>query len=586
MRQNWGVVPYKEDLSSSLSPFPPFPFFTHDRVASGGQIAHLALRSGRRFSMIRPLFRGKTVRSHRIPNPYPPIPSHARTLGTPHPLDRHHNAGLRLRRLPVGTGAPCGAVSAKSDPAKATVEKQGPATGGTASGQAISAASAPAAAAPAAAASGAAAAGSQLAGSASGQPPRQVDAKEVDQLVAEVAAADKLDAAARDQLARDLRQTDPSLWPAFVQQFRGTLAFRRVRGERPGRCRSVGPDAAAAGGRCRGLRIPRVGDDGAESARRRAALEIPLRGDARPIGPARRGLRGLCRRHTSRPPIAALARPTKRPRDRRGTASQPAAPPRAAAPDNRGLSGRAVPARDAQGQGNWQERLSTTIAALESELHDAPQSASAADVQARLRMLYLLADRRDDALRPIPSASPGVQEFWSQELYGLSTWLDSRRVGDPSRRAGESRPALAGAADRLGQLGPLAVRNLAFITEVQSYGVYKPRGQGRIHPGPGVAPLRRSGGLHQRRHAEGVPHRAPGQLPDLRRPRRERGQPGPQHDRGHLPQPPARLLPAVPLVAAQTDYAGKHTLQLTLVDQKSQKTGQASIEFTVKDGAE
>jgi hypothetical protein len=30
-------------------------------------------------------------------------------------------------------------------------------------------------------------------------------------------------------------------------------------------------------------------------------------------------------------------------------------------------------------------------------------------------------------------------------------------------------------------------------------------------------------------------------------------------------------------------YGGKHVLQLTLVDQKSQKIGQASIEFTVKD---
>ncbi len=297
-----------------------------------------------------------------------------------------------------------------------------------------------------------------------------MDAREVDQLVAQVAAADKLDAAAREQLAGDLRQTDPSLWPFFVQQFRATLALRRAKEAKDRAAASV----AAVGSAKPGPSSARSAADG--DSRERATFGF----GATSVGPLARTSPAETPARSRRPtgeagPAQAAYVETA---DRRNEAGDETA----VGPVRTG-SQRTAAARDSQEGGNWQERLSTTIAALEAELHDAPQSAAAADMHARLRMLYLLADRREDALRPIPSAPPAVQEFWSQELYGLATWLDSRRVGDPSRRAGESKPALAGAADRLGQLGPLVVRNVAFITEVQSYGVYKPFPKAEFTPG-------------------------------------------------------------------------------------------------------
>jgi hypothetical protein len=201
-------------------------------------------------------------------------------------------------------------------------------------------------------------------------------------------------------------------------------------------------------------------------------------------------------------------------------------------------------------------------------------------------MLYLLADRREDALRPIPSAPPAVQEFWSQELYGLATWLDSRRVSDPSRRAGESKPALAGAVHRLGELAPLVVRSLTFITEVKSYGVYKPFAKNEFTPGQELLLYAEVEDFKSEDTPKGFHTVLQGsyQIFD------GRGQRVASHELNTVEEycRNARRDFYIPynLTLPKRIYAGKHTLQLTLVDQKSQKIGQASVEFGVKDGAE
>jgi hypothetical protein len=254
--------------------------------------------------------------------------------------------------------------------------------------------------------------------------------------------------------------------------------------------------------------------------------------------------------------------------------------------ERRDQPGPTAAADDPHGRENWQERLSAAIAGLESELRDAPPSAPGVDLQARLRMLYLLADRRDDALRPIPSAPPAVQEFWSQELFGLATWLDSRRVSDSGRRAGESKAALAGAVHRLEELGPLGVRNLAFITEVQSYGVYKPLAKNEFTPGQQLLLYAEVENFKSEDTPKGFHTVLQGsyQIFD------GRGQRVDSHEFNAVEEYCRNrrrdfYIP-YPLSLPKRIYAGKHTLQLTLVDQKSQKIGQASIEFGVKEGGE
>jgi hypothetical protein len=52
--------------------------------------------------------------------------------------------------------------------------------------------------------------------------------------MAELRQMGTIDPVAQDQLMEDLRQSDPSLWPLVIEQFRATQAYRRRAMERSG----------------------------------------------------------------------------------------------------------------------------------------------------------------------------------------------------------------------------------------------------------------------------------------------------------------------------------------------------------------
>ena len=62
---------------------------------------------------------------------------------------------------------------------------------------------------------------------------------------------------------------------------------------------------------------------------------------------------------------------------------------------------------------NPQDDLSSAIKTLEAAAPSDPKTADDLARQARLRMLYVLAGRRDDALKPIPSAPPAMTQSTS-----------------------------------------------------------------------------------------------------------------------------------------------------------------------------
>ncbi len=55
-------------------------------------------------------------------------------------------------------------------------------------------------------------------------------------------------------------------------------------------------------------------------------------------------------------------------------------------------------------------------------------------------------------------------------MYGLEAWLDTGRTPDPTERVVNARRSLGQALDRLSELAPLEVRNLAICTKVDSFG--------------------------------------------------------------------------------------------------------------------
>ena len=121
-----------------------------------------------------------------------------------------------------------------------------------------------------------------------------------------------------------------------------------------------------------------------------------------------------------------------------------------------------------------QAHLLAAIGQVEAATRPGGSNENDVALQARLRMLYLLAGRRDDALTPIPAAAPAMQDYWSKQIFGLATWLDTDKTPDAARRAAETKRVLNEAIVRLGETAPLVVANLAFCTAVQSFGSIQP----------------------------------------------------------------------------------------------------------------
>lgn len=119
----------------------------------------------------------------------------------------------------------------------------------------------------------------------------------------------------------------------------------------------------------------------------------------------------------------------------------------------------------------WQQSLNETITLLERRTIEVPRSDEEVSEHAFLRMMYLMAGRKEDALRPIRGIPTVSQDFWIEEMYGLSEFLDHEEFPTPSRRAAAAMERFAKAHKRLGELANINIKRAAFCREVKSYGV-------------------------------------------------------------------------------------------------------------------
>ncbi|MEX2186895.1 MAG: hypothetical protein WD875_08885 [Pirellulales bacterium] len=155
-----------------------------------------------------------------------------------------------------------------------------------------------------------------------------------------------------------------------------------------------------------------------------------------------------------------------------------------------GLQREAVAARHGPPDGpgeEWQVMLGATIRSLEAELASAAEGDDKVRREALLRLLYLVADRLDDAARPVP-ADKSEQQFWIDWLYGTSVYLDRRATPHDGQRAAVAADRLREAVNRLGEQANLAVSNLAFCRRVTSFGVYEPFASKGPKPAAGQSP--------------------------------------------------------------------------------------------------
>ena len=232
---------------------------------------------------------------------------------------------------------------------------------------------------------------------------------------------------------------------------------------------------------------------------------------------------------------------------------------------------------------NWRQRLNDAIEALEAETPVNPTTPGELAQHARLRMLYAAAGRRQDAARPIPDASPATQQFVSKELEGLGAWLDAEQVPDPARRAAEAEPALREALARLGETAPLLVRNASFCSEVLSFARIKRFDKQEFVADQEVllyaelenfVPEPTERGFHTSLRSAYQILDALGR-PIVRRDFASAEEYGKNARRDFFIAFRVRLPRQI--------APGKYMLRLMIQDAVSQKTGQASIEFTVKE---
>lgn len=375
-------------------------------------------------------------------------------------------------------------------------------------------------------------------------------------MTAEIRGFETLEPAVREQMAYDLHQSLPELRPMLMQTYRGIAAYRR---NPPGQPVAHVPPTAA---------LPAA-----------ATAAAP----AEPSGS-----------HNSAPPPTSL--PTGPPDDRVTLAAASVDAAQLAAAASGAAAAAATSGNDAgQTSAAWpgpveghdaasgEAALAAAVAHWERSSRQPPATGDDVRRHAQLRLLYLVAGRRDDALRAIPGIAPAQQDYWTEQVYALWTALDPGGVADANHRAAETRMHLDLAAARLGETATLLVKNAAFCSEVRSYGVCTRFENYELKPSQPLLLYAEVENFRSEPTPKGYHSalRASYQILDAQ------GHRVAEQDLGlseeYCQNPRRDYFLCFERTLPQRIYTGRYTLQLTIEDTLGRKIGQTSLEFTVKE---
>ncbi|MFZ5830341.1 MAG: hypothetical protein ACOY3P_09640 [Planctomycetota bacterium] len=403
------------------------------------------------------------------------------------------------------------------------------------------------------------------------------DSQAIQEILLEVERVGHVDRAAQAQLIEDLGKFDPALWPLMMQTFRANAADRQ-QAQVPSR--SAQAEAAHGAQPMVAMKDPAASPAPATKTPDVPAPELQAahfvslddgsgRLAASPCPPSvympQVAAGDMGEPQTATPHGAAEASPsaTPLPREGAGVAAEQEPLARAEAP--------------AAG-------LQPAVQIMEEQLRRAGPQARFEE-HARLRLLRLAAGQREAALQPLPSGTVAEKEFWSQQIYGLSAWLDESRQPDAALRAAEAKRHLDGALAHLAETAPLVVKSLAFCTEIQSFGCTKPFRSDEFSAEQEVLLYAEVENFASERSAKGyhTALRSSYQIFD------SRGQRVAEHDftvtEEHCQNPRRDFFIGYHLRLPKQINPGRYTLQLSIEDLKSQKIGQSSIAFTIRQGS-
>jgi hypothetical protein len=154
---------------------------------------------------------------------------------------------------------------------------------------------------------------------------------------------------------------------------------------------------------------------------------------------------------------------------------------------------------------------------------------------------------------------------------------------DTASRANEAKRQLGSAAQRLGELAPLSLRNLSFLSEVQSYGNVTPFEKCTFAPGQEVVLYAEVENFKSEETVKGFHTTLSGSYQVFD----GRGQRVAGQDLKTIEDLCRNLrrdfFVRYTLFIPKQLNPGKYTLQLTLEDVKAQKVAQSSIDFAVRE---
>jgi hypothetical protein len=134
----------------------------------------------------------------------------------------------------------------------------------------------------------------------------------------------------------------------------------------------------------------------------------------------------------------------------------------------------AATAEEVPEPGQWNREVERALASLNADLARPNLNR---DEKTRLeimrRLLYVVTNRRDEAVSPIDQLDEDEQEYWKHQLHGLLVSTDADGKHPTTRRAALALRHLRTATDHLANVSTLDVGNLTFCKEVLSYGDYR-----------------------------------------------------------------------------------------------------------------
>ncbi len=375
-----------------------------------------------------------------------------------------------------------------------------------------------------------------------------------------------IDHAAQQQLMTDLREAKPENWSLIVKQFQSALAYRE---------QVAAKESQSLAEQSNSTNMAQV-----SSSVYTPQKTLPSSSSTAPEEP-----KGTAALISDTAPLAQMLLKELSPE------STYLPPPPFASSDSRQPTAIAIPKRRSIEQANYtppavtsktsQQQLLDAVESLEQSAQDSPSSVEDVQQHMRLRLLHLLAGQESKALSPIPGASGAQQDYWSKQLFAISTYLDNKQQPDVKRRAAGSLMHLDGARASLAEIATLHVRNLLFVDSVDGFGAYQPHEETQFKPGEQVILYTEVENFRSESTKEGYRTLLSTSYEVI-------DQNGQRVDGAQFPdvedlcKNQRRDFHMQYGVALPTRiYPGLYKLQLTITDQQSHKIGQTSIPFEI-----